>query len=270
MGQPRPKEAHAHGHGAGATTTAEIEGTGGKSASVWQRRPREERLTVALAGDETPRVQDVPDSGGLQLQVAERPIETDELGERFPRGTRSVSVFLVNRRTPHPDNPDLAYAFQAEIEVQGDRPFVPRSDPRGAFAEDWDEQGPISTTPTRRSLRPGTGSAEWEIATAATPDRLDPEREVEKTATVDIPGVERTMESFVPCDGGAAEAALRPLAVQYREWIEAEAAKTAALGSAPRETARELLRLAGITADRIERGDIGPCRPLPRTPRCDI
>jgi hypothetical protein len=181
------KEAHA------LTVTArwgdyelvEIEGTDGKSASVWQRRPREERLTVALAGDETPRVQDVPDSGGLQLHVAERPIETDELGERFPRGTRSVSVFLVNRRTPHPDNPDLAYAFQAEIEVQGDRPFVPRSDPRG-LRETGRQVADLHYR--HAGARDRHGPAEWEIGRACHPSAPDPSADVEKTATVDIQG----------------------------------------------------------------------------------
>ena len=256
-----PKDAHA------LTVTVlwgdyelvEIEGSEGKVVSVWQRRPREERLTVALAGDESPRVQDVPGSRGLQLQVAERTIETDELGERFPSGTRSVSVFLVNRRTAHQDKPDLAYAFQAEIEVHGDRPFVPRSDPRGAFAEDWDEQVADLHYADTPELATGHGvSAEWEIAGGACHllrTAWIPSAEVEKTATVEIPGVELAMESLGALkDGAAAETALRPLAARYREWIEAEAAKTAALGGAQRETAGELLRLAGITADRIERG----------------
>jgi hypothetical protein len=58
----------------------------------------------------------------------------------IPDGTRSVSVFLVNRRPPDNENPDRAYAFQAEIEVSGDQLFVPRPDPPGAFAGDWDDQ----------------------------------------------------------------------------------------------------------------------------------
>jgi hypothetical protein len=35
--------------------------------------------------------------------------------------------------------PDLAFAFHPEIEVQCDGPFVPRPDLRGAYAADWDE-----------------------------------------------------------------------------------------------------------------------------------
>ena len=81
----------------------------------------------------------VPDSDGLRLHVVERPINIEGRTE-IPAGTRSVSVFLVNRRRPDRDDPDLACAFQAEIEVRGERAFVPRPNLRGARAEDWDEQ----------------------------------------------------------------------------------------------------------------------------------
>ena len=81
----------------------------------------------------------VADSDGLWLHTEVRPIDTADIAG-IPAGTRSVSIFLVNRREPNEDNPDLAYAFQAEIEVQGGRAFVPRPDLRGAQAMDWDEQ----------------------------------------------------------------------------------------------------------------------------------
>ena len=68
-----------------------------------------------------------------------RAIDTEGIAG-IPAGTRSVSVFLVNRRKPHEDNPDLAYAFQAGMEVEGEHAFVPRPDLRGAQANDWDDQ----------------------------------------------------------------------------------------------------------------------------------
>ena len=55
-------------------------------------------------------------------------------------------------------------------------------------------------------------------------------------------------------DGAAAEAALRALAEQYRAWIELRRVDVAALRGTRRETAEELLRLAGLAAERIERG----------------
>ena len=76
----------------------EIEGADGKPMSVWQRRPREEDVTLPIAGSPEPLVRDVPGSGGLQLHVVERPISAEDLAEHIQMGTRSVSVFLVNHR----------------------------------------------------------------------------------------------------------------------------------------------------------------------------
>src|SRR5439155_24344907 len=114
---------------------AEIEGADGKRLPVWQRRPRETTVPVALKEARDPAVHDVPGSDGLQLHIVERHVAAEDLAQHIPKGTRSVSVFLVNHRTPNKDNPDLAYAFQAEINVHGDPPFVPRPDLRGSLAE---------------------------------------------------------------------------------------------------------------------------------------
>src|SRR6266481_6049410 len=115
----------------GDYTQAEIEGGDGKPVSIWQRHPREATVVMALTGVSDLMVYDVPGSGGLQLHVVERLIAAEDLEEHIPQGTRSVSVFLVNYRAPagsEEGEPDLAYAFQPEIEVQADRPFVPRPD----------------------------------------------------------------------------------------------------------------------------------------------
>lgn len=119
---------------------AEIEGADGKPLSVWQRAAREASLDVALAGNGETMVLAVPDSGGLELHVVERPIAAEGLAGHIPARTRSVSLFLVNSRHPDAEHPDRAYAFQAEIEVRSVESFVPRPDLRGAMAEEWDER----------------------------------------------------------------------------------------------------------------------------------
>lgn len=240
----------------------EIEGPDGKPLSVWQRHPREATIPATLTGATDPLVHNVPDSGGLQLHVVERVISAQDLEGHLAQGTRSVSVFLVNHRAPvAPElgEPDLAYVFQPELEVRSDRPFVPRPDLRGARAAEWDEQ--VADLHYADSPEYATGhgvSAEWEIV-----DRdchllrtaWIPTAEVEKTATVYVPGVELSMEALgALADGAAAEAALRPLVAQYRSWIEARGVGIATLQGARRDTATELLRFAGIAADRIERG----------------
>ena len=165
----------------------------------------------------------------------------------------------MNHRAPDEEEPDLAYAFQAEIEVRGDHPFVPRPDLRGAQAAEWDDQVADLHYADTPEYATGHGvSAEWEIVDGAC--RLlrsawIPSAEVEKTATVDVPGVELSMEALgALADGAAAETALRPLVGQYRAWIETRRATIATLQGSRRDTADELVRFAGIAADRIERG----------------
>jgi len=238
---------------------AEMEGEDGKPVSVWQRTPREVRVSLALQGAFEQVVRDVPGSGGLQLHLVERPIAGKELAGLIPARTRSVSVFLVNRRTPDEENPDRAYAFQAEIEVRGGHPFVPRPDPRGALAEEWDEQVADLHYADTPEYAAGHGvSAAWEVddgVCRVLRTAWIPEAEVEKTTTVDVPGVELSMEALgAVADGAAATAALSPLVAQYRAWIEEQRRAIASLRGKRRETADELLRLASVAADRIERG----------------
>ena len=242
----------------------EIEEEGEKPLPVWQRHPREASVSVALTAAGEPTVHDVPDSGGLQLHVVERVVSSQDLDGELPPGTRSVSVFLVNHREPvapgqGQEEPDLAYAFQPELEVQGDRPFVPRPDLRGARATDWDEQVADLHYADAPEYATGHGvSAEWTVVDGAC-RRLRtawiPSAEVERTATAEVPGVELSMDALgALADGATAEAALRPLVTQYRSWIELQHAEIAARAGSRRETATELLRFAGLAAERIERG----------------
>jgi hypothetical protein len=236
---------------------AEIEG--GKPVSVWQRRPHEATVIVALTGAVAPVVHDIPGSGGLQLLVLERRITADDIEEHIAQGTHSVSVFLVNHRVPAKEEPDLAYAFQPEIEVRSDRPFVPRPDLRGARAAEWDEQ--VADLHYADTPEYGTGhgvSAEWEVMDSACHllrTAWIPSAEVAKTATVGVPGVELSMEVLGALAGGAAAgAALQALVGHYRTWIEARRVDIATLQGTRRDTAEELLRFAGVAANRIERG----------------
>ena len=246
----------------GDYTPAETEDADAKAMAVWQRAPREATVAVPLAGTGDPVVHDVSGSGGLQLHVVERLILAEDLAEQIPPGTRSVSVFLVNRRAaigPEEGEPDIAYAFQPEIDVRGDHPFVPRPDLRGARAAEWDEQVADLHYADTPEYATGHGvSAEWEVVDGACHllrTAWIPSAGVERTTTADVPGVELAMESLgALADGAAAEAALRPLVTEYRAWIAARRVSIVRLPGMRRETAEELLRFASIAADRMERG----------------
>jgi hypothetical protein len=243
----------------GDYTRGEIGGEDDKPLPIWQRRPREETIVVALAGAADPVPYDVPGSDGLQLHVIERSLTTDDLEEHIPAGTRSVSVFLVNHRARSQEEPDLAYAFQPEIEIRGRSPFVARPDLRGIKAADWDEQVADLQYADTPEYATGHGiSAEWDIVDQrchVLRTAWIPSAEVEKTATVEVPGVELSMDALAELtDEAWVRAALEPLVAEYREWIRRRRGEISGLKAPRRQTAESLLRYAEIAADRIEQG----------------
>jgi hypothetical protein len=67
----------------------------------WQRIPQTANLTVSIPAETSqPVEQEIPKSGGLKLALSVRPVQTDAADGGIPKGTLSVSVFVVNRRTP--------------------------------------------------------------------------------------------------------------------------------------------------------------------------
>ena len=238
---------------------ADIVDEDGKTIPIWQRTAREVTVPVTLTGAQDAAPCEVPNSGGLELQVVERTVTAGELVSRLPAGTRSVSIFLVNRRTPDESQPDRAYAFQAEIEAQSEQPFVPRPDLRGALASEWDERVADLHYADTPEYATGHGvSAEWELAGGACHvlrTAWIPVAAVEKTETVDVPGVELSMDVLgTIADGAAVTAALAPMVRHYRTWIEQQRTRIHSLPDSYRETAEELLRLGGVAATRIEHG----------------
>jgi hypothetical protein len=240
----------------------EIVGDDGDQIRVWQRTPRTEALEIALGTSNSDSTShEIAGSSGLRLQVVDRPVPGQDLAGFLPPGTRSVSVFLVNNRLAPADKEesDVAHAFQPEIEVRGDQPFVPRPDLRGVRATEWDEQ--VADLHYADSPEYATGhgvSAEWDVLDGACRvlrTAWIPSADVEKTTTVDAPTVELRMETLgALADAGEVEAALRPLVVQYRKWIVTPRTGAKPLSGTRGETATELLRLADIAATRIDRG----------------
>ena len=223
---------------------------------TWRRRAEERALLVNLfrTGDYP-----VPNSGcGLVLHVVERTIQTANL-PGVPAGTRSVSIFLVNRRVPDDTDRDLAYSFQAEIEVRNHLGFAPRPDPRSAQADDWDAS--VADLHYADSPEYATGhgvSADWDVADGVCKvlrTTWIPRAQVAATETVTMADVELSMAVLGQLeDGQAATGALMPLVGGYRRWISEQRDNVEHLEGPRRDTAEELLRRAGCAADRIESG----------------
>ena len=108
----------------------------------WERTDRLEEVELELPrSTRKPRETDVNNSSGLNVALSVRPVAGDGAEGGLPRGARSVSVFLVNRRDPAPDETrDEAFAFQAQLEVECEQSFVPRPNLRSLGSDDWDER----------------------------------------------------------------------------------------------------------------------------------
>ena len=230
--------------------------------SGWKRRDRVEELTLSLPPSLKPTECDVPKSDGLKLALSVRPLRDVALFDGMvPKGTRSVSLFLVNRRRPaFQGERDAAFAFQAALEVHCVQPFVPRPNLRGLESEDWDER--VADLQYRDVCEFAVGHG---VSTRAMLDdkcncrkvhtRWIPSAEVERVAPAVLDGVEQSMEKLaVLSNGAAAIASLSALVANYRAWIESQKASLPAKPKSRWETATELLKRARIAADRIEDG----------------
>ena len=247
--------------GDGQPPADRTEGGENSARSWWQRTPCEESVPVtlfALAGG--PRTHPVPSSGGLTLHTVVRPVNASSFAGRIPTGTRSVSLFLVNDRRPSSDQGrDEAFAFQAEIEVRSPVPLVPRPDPRAVSGENWDERVADLHYANAPEYAAGHGvSADWELVDGACRvlrTTWTPAADVEKTETFEVPGAELDMGVLGALAGGsAAETALTPLVTEYRAWVERQRSGLGGLAGERPAAGQELLRLAGVAADRMERG----------------
>ncbi len=231
----------------------------GKTLRDWQRSPRSEVVAIDLP-DETHQVTeiDVPNSAGLKVAYIVRLIRFDTKG-LIPDGSRSVSVFVVNRRRPDPDETrDQAFVFQVVLEVKADVPLVPRPNLRDL--DDYDER--VADLQYRDAFEYAVGhavSAEA-VLEADRSCRLArtcwlPRAEVERVAPSDIPGVELEMDALAGlADGQHAAAKLGALVSGYEKWIEDQRQKLPKLSQARSEVAVDLLDKAEYAAKRIGRG----------------
>jgi hypothetical protein len=237
----------------------------------WVRRPREQvvRIPVPQSGKGSPMA--VPGSaaeqhpgGALELVAHARPFTLEEPGGS-PRKVRALSVFLVNRRRiVRRKYADVAYAFQARLEVICEAGLVPRRDLSGYRSDDDDLR--TADLHYRFEAEYGVGrniSAGW-----AAPDEAGavrrawtdplPMAEVERVApNEEIQDVEFGMEALAEravSRGATLDDALRDLPVQYGKWIDAQRGLLAGLPDRRRETGERLIEAMERARARIAAG----------------
>ncbi len=241
-----------------------IEDESEKMPAKWRRTDRHEELTLKIGAPGKPREFAVPNGDRLFLVLSVRPVHVPEnLEAMLPAGTRSVSVFLVNRRKPAPDiRRDEGFIFQAALEVRSDVPLQPRPNLRGLETDDWDER--VADLQYRDAFEYAVGHG---VATHAVLDAAGkcrevhtcwiPCAEVERVAPAPIDGVELGMEALAKLrDGAEARARLiRTRRALPRVDRGAEGATAPTSPKKRKETAHELLdEGASVAANRIEAG----------------
>jgi hypothetical protein len=225
----------------------------------WVRVPHTQQFPLSLpAKTGNTRETVVPESKGLKVALLVRPVESTALDAGLAAGTRTVSVFLVNRRKPAPDEmKDKAFAFQAQLEISTELSFVARPDLRGLASEDWDDRIADLQYRDTGEYAVGHNVATQAILTEGQCRTVRtcwvPTAEVERVAPASITGVELKMDALAAlADFTDAQAKLGPLVTEYRSWIGAQ--NVTNLSAKRAETAGTLQSRAQVAADRIAQG----------------
>ena len=249
------------GGGAADIDESQVEGAGKKKRVKWERHARTEHVPVQLK----PGSSTVPvlNGAGLELVVSVEPVGNGDGALELPSGTRSVSVFLVNRREPRPkDVREEGYAFQASLTLTSPVPFVARPNLRGRDTGDNDER--VADLQYRRvfELAVGHGVATHAVLTDSGCREVTttwmPSAEVAKVAPAHIPGVETSMEALAAAASAAElKKMLEPLVAQYADWLASQkkvAASDPSIKKRRADVAADLLKRAELARKRIARG----------------
>ena len=229
----------------------------------WQRVPQEEVISVKL-GSKVPAngVVPVPNSRGVELVWSIRGVPDADSEGGLPKGTRSLSLFVVNRRKPAPNEvSDEGFIFQVELELQSDTSFMARPNLRSLESDDWDER--LADLQYRDSFEFSVGHS---VSTEAVVEDGQcrtvrscwlPTADVEKVAPSPIPNVTLEMEVLALLrDGADAKEKLGSFVTNYKAWIgeQLSAVGSQFSGKRRKDMANELLRRASLAADRIQAG----------------
>jgi hypothetical protein len=257
--EDEPTEDDPHGGAAGEGKDAPASDT--KAVKGYRRSPCASTLPVAIgAGTGAAKTEETMLAGGDGLAIAKvvRVVDHTKV-KTVPAGTRSVSLFLVNRRVPHATHAYRASIFQPRLVVECAPGFVPRPDPRGDIsATDPDER--VADLQYRSTYEFATGHG---VAThALLVDRRCstvqtewmPRATVERVDPTEVAGVTFGMEDLgALADGNAVRAALAALPARYAEWIAAHAT-VGGLNAAQADTLRDLVGDQKAVCRRLSEG----------------
>jgi len=232
-----------------------------KSVKGYRRAPCSVSLPLAIgAGTGAAKTEEtlLPTGDGLSIAKVVRVVDHTKV-KTVPAGTRSVSIFLVNRRVPHAMHAYRASIFQPRLVVECAAGFVPRPDPRGELGS-GDEDERVADLQYRSTCEYAVGHG---VATHAKIDggcarvvstEWMPRASVERVEPTTLAGVTFGMETLgALADAAAVRAALGALPTKYAAWIDAQAA-VGGLSAAQAETLRDLVQSQRAVCKRLASG----------------
>ena len=225
--------------------------------SGWQRTPKWAQKEIPLT-DTKPKYK-LEDSGGLEIVPSIRVIPSHQGLQLVDEGALVVSVFVVNNRIAQGGKlRDTAYAFQVKLQLESDRPFVPRPNLRGLISDDPDER--IADLQYRDAMEFAVGHAISAHAHVDADGRCQtvetvwiPRSEVERVEPEKLKNVELSMDALAALkDSAQASQSLKGLASQYRAWLDTQ--EVAGLEAKRQEVAKVMVDRGRSLAGRIEAG----------------
>jgi uncharacterized Zn-finger protein len=219
----------------------------------WQRIPQQRKLTVEIKEQNIP----LTESNGLEIIVNTRLIES----EYFAKGTKLVSIFLVNYRQTKPETEkEMAYIFQTCIQLKSQLPFIARPNLKGEINQEYDER--VADIQYRQDYEYAVGH---NVSALSFPDDQGncyqvetawiPTANVEKVDAVNIKNVELRMEEIASFTTSAIlKEKIINLVTEYAQWLENQKTKIPQDHPKRQEIAQELIRRAQIIKERILRG----------------
>ena len=257
--EDEPTEDDPHGGAAGEVKDAPA--ADAKAVKGYRRSPCASTLSIAIGvGTGAAKTEEVQLPGGDGIAVAKvvRVVDHTKV-KTVPAGTRSVSLFLVNRRVPHAMHAYRASIFQPRLVVECEAGFVPRPDPRGDIAAtDPDERVADLQYRSTYEFATGHGVATHALMVDGRCPKVQtewmPKATVERVDPTDVAGVTFGMEDLgALADGAAVRAALGALPARYAEWIAAGAA-VGGLNAAQADTLRDLVVEQKAVCKRLSDG----------------
>lgn len=224
----------------------------------WSRVPRQPvRVEVPLDPKKLAAGLPVPESRGLELRgqlgVAAAP--------GLPDGTRALSLFLVNRRTPGEKGRfDEQFVFQVSLELRYESGLGARPNLRDDGSTDWDDR--VADLQFRDHVEYAVGhgvsveTIQHEGRVVGAKTCWLPRATIRRVITNDdVQGVTTAMEVLSGlADGAAVRAALGALPDAYGAWIAKQRAMQAGTTPSRLETQPELLNKAEAAKKRIADG----------------